>query len=148
MHRFVMLTVSCAVAIGSSFFAGAAAADDLFGANLVWLEVGEHRGMLLEPTKAAPDGSRPWVWYAPGYPSASNEWMLRQLLARGFYVLGVDVGESYGNPAGRQVYSDFYDHVVREYQLESEARLFAQSRGGLMLYNWKGYPLHSTNPHI
>jgi pimeloyl-ACP methyl ester carboxylesterase len=62
--------------------------------------------------------------------------VLRKLLDRGFYVCGVDVGESYGSPAGRKLYSEFHQHVVGVYKLEPKARLLAQSRGGLMLYNW------------
>ena len=85
------------------------------------------------------EGARPWVWYAPtigSHPNQSNEWVLRKLLDRGFYVCGINVGESYGSPAGRKVFSEFHQHVVREYKLEPKARLLAQSRGGLMLYNW------------
>ena len=47
-----------------------------------------------------------------------------------------NVGESSGNPAGRKGYSQFYDVIVDRYKLEPKARLLAQSRGGLMLYNW------------
>ena len=46
------------------------------------------------------------------------------------------MGESYGSPAGRKTFSEFHAHVVREHKLETKARLLAQSRGGLMLYNW------------
>src|SRR5205807_1914046 len=60
----------------------------------------------------------------------------RKLLERGFHVAGVNVGESYGSPAGRKGFSDFHRQIVRDYHLEPKARLLAQSRGGLMLYNW------------
>lgn len=46
------------------------------------------------------------------------------------------MGESYGSPAGRKVFSEFHQQVVNQFKLESKARLVAQSRGGLMLYNW------------
>src|SRR5262249_47733416 len=80
-----------------------------------------------------------WVWYAPtigSHPNQSNEWILRTLLERGFYVGGINVGESYGSPAGRRAFSEFHQHVVREFKLEVRPRLLAQSRGGLMMYNW------------
>jgi pimeloyl-ACP methyl ester carboxylesterase len=114
-------------------------ADEQYGVPRTRIAIGKHAGFLLQPPRPASDGTRPWVWYAPTigkYPNESNAWLLRQLLDRGFYVAGVDVGESYGSPAGRKVFTDFYHRVVRDYQLEPKARLLAQSRGGLMIYNW------------
>lgn len=103
------------------------------------IDIGKHKGFILQPEKPAADSTRPWVWYAPTigtHPNRSNEWVLKKLLDRGFFVCGVDVGESYGSPAGRKVFNEFHEHVIREYKLETKARLLAQSRGGLMLYNW------------
>ena len=114
-----------------------AAADEQYGVQRTIIEIGKHKGFILQPAKPAKE--RPWVWYAPtigSYPNQSNEWVLRKLLDSGFFVCGINVGESYGSPAGRKVYSDFHQHLVREYKLEPKARLLAQSRGGLMLYNW------------
>ena len=114
-------------------------AVEVYGGNRKAIEAGENKGFVLEPPKPGPEGSRPWVWYAPvlgNNPGAHTEWMLRQLIERGFYVVGVNVGESQGNPEGRRGYSRFYDQVVRDFKLEPKARLLAQSRGGLMLYNW------------
>ena len=112
---------------------------DQFGAQRTSIDLGKHKGFILQPKKPTAEGARPWVWYAPtigSHPNNSNEWVLRRLLDHGFHVCGVNVGESYGSPAGRKVFSEFHQHVVREYKLESQARLVAQSRGGLMLYNW------------
>ncbi len=116
-----------------------ATADEQYGANRTIIEIGKYKGFVLQPAKPAAEGARPWVWYAPtigSYPNQSNEWVLRKLLDLGFYVCGVNVGESHGSPAGRKAYTEFYQHVVREHKLEPKARLLAQSRGGLMLYNW------------
>ena len=59
-------------------------------------------------------GPRPWIWYAQtfvqpggGLPDASHSWMFEQWLNSGFAIGGVDVGESYGNPAGRAAFTDF-----------------------------------------
>jgi pimeloyl-ACP methyl ester carboxylesterase len=115
-----------------------------YGAKRHDIQLDKHKGFILHPEKPAADGSRPWVWYAPtigAYPNQSNEWVLRKLLDRGFYVAGIDVGESYGSPAGRKVYAEFHEHVVDEFKLDPQARLLAQSRGGLMLYSWAAeYP--------
>lgn len=110
-----------------------------YGAKRNTIDIGVHKGFILQPDKLAPDGSRPWVWYAPtigGHPNKSNEWILRKLLDNGFHVAGINVGESFGSPAGRKAFSEFHAHVVREYKLETKTRLLAQSRGGLMCYNW------------
>jgi hypothetical protein len=109
------------------------------GTKRTVIEIGPHKGFILQPIKPKTDGSKPWVWYAPtigGHPNKANDWVLGKLLDDGFHVAGINVGESYGSPAGRKVFSEFHAHVVREYKLDTKARLFAQSRGGLMLYNW------------
>lgn len=113
--------------------------QDVATVKRIAVEVGGHKGFVMEPPKPGPEGSRPWVWYAPvigPHPSRETDWMFRRLFDAGIYVVGVNVGESMGNPAGRKGYSAFYEHVVREFKLEPKARLLAQSRGGLMLYNW------------
>ena len=135
-----MSRLAFVVAVSLMLLAGrTGTAGEQYGAKRTIIEIGKHKGFILQPAKPAVDGARPWVWYAPtigSHPNKTNEWVLRKLLDRGFYVCGVNVGESYGSPAGRKVYSEFHQQVVREYKLEAKARLLAQSRGGLMLYNW------------
>jgi pimeloyl-ACP methyl ester carboxylesterase len=117
----------------------AGAPDGQYGARRTNIDIGKSRGFILQPTRLPADGTRPWVWYAPtigSYPNQSNEWVLRKLLDRGFHVCGVNVGESYGSPEGRQAYTEFHQLLVREYKLDARASLLAQSRGGLMLYSW------------
>ncbi|MBN2581835.1 MAG: prolyl oligopeptidase family serine peptidase [Planctomycetes bacterium] len=100
-----------------------------------------HGAFVIQPETPA-DG-RPWVWYAPTFvagdrplPKPLHEWYLRPLLEAGFAVAGVDVGESWGSPAGRTGFNEFYNIVVRQFGLSPKACLMPQSRGGLMLYNW------------
>ncbi len=114
-------------------------AADVYGGIRYEVDLGDIRGFVLAPPTPGPEGKRPWIWYAPvlgNNPGKQTEWMLRQLFEKGYYVVGVNVGESQGNPAGRRGYSDFYKKIVPEFKLEPKARLLAQSRGGLMLYNW------------
>jgi dipeptidyl aminopeptidase/acylaminoacyl peptidase len=117
------------------------AADDASPAPLprIAIKIGEHNGFIIKPSNPAADGSKPWLWYAPtigGHPNLTNEWVFRPLVERGFAICGVDVGESYGSPAGRKIFSDFYTHVRKEYGLDAKVSFLAQSRGGLMIYNW------------
>lgn len=62
--------------------------------------------------------------------------MFRQFLEKGIAIAGVDVGESYGNPAGRKVLTALWEKLRKDYGLAERACLMPQSRGGLMLYNW------------
>lgn len=99
-----------------------------------------NKGFIIIANKAALDGSKPWVWFAPtfynNFPCKLHDWMFNQLLANGFAICGVDVGESFGSPHGRKIYSDFYEYVISKYRLNPQACFIAQSRGGLMAYNW------------
>lgn len=81
----------------------------------------------------------PWVWYAPtlnGLPSQAEKWMFERFLDSGIAIAGIDVGESYGSPNGRNTYTEFYDYLVTSREFGKKPCLLARSRGGLMLYNW------------
>ena len=92
--------------------------------------------ILPEKPKAGPI---PWVLYAPtlrGLPGGAEKWMFERFLKAGIAIAGVDVGESYGSPKGRAVYSALHEHLVAKRGLAKQACLLARSRGGLMLYCW------------
>ena len=93
---------------------------------------------LIAPATPPPGGPLPWVWYAPTLPGLPLEekWMIEQFLAAGVAVAGIDVGESFGSPAGRALYAALYDELVNRRGLSAAPALLARSRGGLMLYNW------------
>ena len=93
---------------------------------------------LILPEKPKP-GPIPWVLYAPtlrGLPGGAEKWMFERFLKAGIAIAGVDVGESYGSPKGRAVYSSLHEHLVTKRGLSKQACLLARSRGGLMLYCW------------
>lgn len=111
-------------------------------------EINGHSAFLCtSPQPATPARAhRPWVFYAPtfssdkwatrGLPGIEEKWMFDQFVAAGISVAGIDVGESYGNPAGRALFTALYDELVRRRNFSAKAALLARSRGGLMLYNW------------
>jgi len=102
-------------------------------------EIKGHIAFLILPGNTAPGKSIPWVWYAPtlpGLPGSSENWMFEQFLEAGVAIAGIDVGESYGNPEGRRIYSALYEELTNKRGLSKKACLLARSRGGLMLYNW------------
>lgn len=116
--------------------------DDLLAcanANRHEFTVGAHPCFLLEPHTRSP-AHKPWVWYAPTFiprlPKALHHFYLSHLLDAGIHVAGIDAGESWGNPTGRTAFSRFHEHMTSHLGMESRACLLAQSRGGLMHYNW------------
>jgi len=81
---------------------------------------------------------RRWVWYAPALPTLPGPeegWMFAQLLAAGIAIAGIEVGESYGSPRGRRLFSALHAALVRRGYSQRPV-LLARSRGGLMHYNW------------
>jgi len=103
-----------------------------------FFEVSECPAFLIRPKEKPGTLPIPWVWYAPviGHPNASHAWMLRQWLARGIGMAGVDVGESFGSPRGRKVFTVLWETLTTRYGMSERPCLLPQSRGGLMLYNW------------
>lgn len=96
-----------------------------------------HAAFLILP--AHPANPVPWVWYAPtlpGLPGKEEKWMFERFTNAGVAIAGIDVGESYGSPRGREIFTAFYDELVHHRGLSEQPCLLARSRGGLMLYNW------------
>jgi len=107
-----------------------------YGSPRASIVVDGHRGFVLQPSH--PKADHPWVWFAPvlnGEPNEHHTFLFRALLAQGIAVAGVDVGESYGSPKGRELFSEFYTKAV-QMGLSRSPCLLAQSRGALMLFNW------------
>jgi pimeloyl-ACP methyl ester carboxylesterase len=107
--------------------------------------VSEKPAFLLRASASAGTVARPWVWYAPtlpDLPGRAEQWLFERLLAAGVGIAGVNVGESYGNAAGRAVYSALHDEMVRRGYGTCPV-LLGRSRGGLMLLSWAAdHPRH------
>ncbi len=68
--------------------------------------VESHTAFLILPDQRLPNQPIPWVWYAPtlpGLPAVEEKWMFDKFFAAGIAIAGIDVGESYGSPAGRLI---------------------------------------------
>ena len=101
--------------------------------------VKEHTAFIILPAQKISTNTIPWVWWAPtlhGLPANDHKWMFQKFLDAGMAIAGIDVGESYGSPNGRALFSSFYEELVQKRQFSRRPCLLAQSRGGLMLYNW------------
>lgn len=100
------------------------------------LKIGLSNAFIIHPEK----GDGRWLWYGPTFigscPADIHAWLFERILSNGIAIAGIDVGESYGNKAGREIFNRFYSYLTENYQLQPKAILLAQSRGALMLYNW------------
>jgi pimeloyl-ACP methyl ester carboxylesterase len=98
------------------------------------------RSAFLISSPHAPSGKpKPWVWYAPTlppYPGPEEKWLIAQLLAAGIAVAGIDVGESYGSPAGRALFTALYTELTTARGYSAQPVLLGRSRGGLQLLSW------------
>ena len=71
----------------------------------VWWAI---RRSLFCPKDKKETEAMPWVWYAPtlpGLPGPEEKWMFQKFLDAGIAIAGIDVGESFGSPSGRAIYS-------------------------------------------
>lgn len=123
-----------------SALAGESTESTQFDAKRLDFTVGGASGFVIVPPALKEETGHPWLWYAPTFighlPDPSHGFYVKPLLDAGFFVAGVDVGESFGSPTGTAAYQAFYEHVVASYHLSAKPVLLPQSRGGLMLYNW------------
>jgi dipeptidyl aminopeptidase/acylaminoacyl peptidase len=105
-------------------------------------KVENHEAWLIpvsNPVKE-PTQRQPWVFFAHtlrgGNPRPVHAGLFKILTDKGIAVAGIDVGESFGNPAGRKVFTALYKELVQRRHFAERPCLLAQSRGGLQLYNW------------
>lgn len=102
-------------------------------------EVAGRPAFVMLPAKELRKTPQPWIWYfptLPGYPDEHEKWMDEQFVAAGIAVAGIDVGESYGSPAGNKVFDQFYNEMVQQRGYKAKPCLLGRSRGGLMASSW------------
>lgn len=94
---------------------------------------------LISPTQKPAMDRTPWVWYAPtlpNLPGPEEQWMFERFLQSGIAIAGIDVGESYGSPAGHKLYSALYRELTERRNHALKPVLLGRSRGGLMTLAW------------
>lgn len=85
------------------------------------------------------DKATPWVWYAPtlpGLPGTEERWMFERFLKAGIAIAGIDVGESFGSPDGRKLFTALHTELTTKRGFSSKPVLLGRSRGGLMTLGW------------
>ncbi len=93
--------------------------------------------MLPPPSKRRTP--QPWILYAPTlppYPDANEKWMHEQFVNGGIAVAGIDVGEAYGSPKGRDLFSSLYRELTEKRGFAPRPCLLGRSRGGLWVTSW------------
>lgn len=98
-----------------------------------------HTAFII-PGKAVETGKpKPWVWYAPtlpNLPGPEERWMFENFRDAGIAVAGIDVGESYGSPEGRELFSQLHAEMSGKRGYSGRPVLLGRSRGGLMTLSW------------
>ncbi len=135
-RSFITLAVAaCALAQFSSH----AIAKDLPLPGEVFT-VNGRPAFIVPPAVPPPDGKpTPWVWYAPTLaklPAREEAWMFERFTRAGVAVAGIDVGESYGSPDGRALFSALYTELTTKRGFAPKMVLLGRSRGGLMTLCW------------
>lgn len=101
--------------------------------------VARRTAFLIPGKKDTVGGGKPWVWYAPTLPRLpGNEerWMFERFRDAGIAIAGIDVGESFGSPAGRALFTDFHREMTKKRGYSAKPVLLGRSRGGLMTLSW------------
>ena len=136
------LQTGLALAVAATYLlatGAAGAADNLARFRRREFKIDGRAAFIIAPAKKR-TAPTPWVLYAPtlgrSLPGGAEHWMFAQFLDAGIAIAGVDVGESYGSPAGRATYTALYKHLTTRHRFAPKACLLARSRGGLMLYCW------------
>jgi dipeptidyl aminopeptidase/acylaminoacyl peptidase len=94
--------------------------------------------VLLPPEKDRRK-PQPWILYAPtlpAYPDEHEKWMHEQFLTAGVAVAGIDVGEAYGSPQGRELFTALYQELTKNRGFADRPCLLGRSRGGLWVTSW------------
>jgi pimeloyl-ACP methyl ester carboxylesterase len=103
------------------------------------LTVAGRPAFIFLPPEGKRNSPQPWVMYAPtlpGYPDSHEKWMHERFLEAGIAVAGVDVGEAYGSPKGREGLTALYRELTGTRRFAARPVLLGRSRGGLWVTSW------------
>lgn len=124
------------VGLGS---ACAEAAAPFPGAKSEWrgfdrydFEVDGRKALVVLPKE--PAAGKPWIWRAEFFDHRPEADVA--LVAKGFHLVYIDVGNTFGCPDAMTHWSAFYKLLTEQYGLSKKPALEGLSRGGLYVYNW------------
>ena len=105
-----------------------------------------HPAFVFLPPAHQRSTPQPWIFYAPTlppYPDEAERWMHQQFLDAGIAVAGIDVGEAYGSPTGREIYQAFYQELTIRRGFASKPCVLGRSRGGLLSGQLGEWPIRT-----
>lgn len=88
--------------------------------------------VVVTPKQVAP--GRPWIWRAEFFDHRPEADLA--LLSRGFHLVYLDVGNTFGCPDAMKHWDVLYRLLTETYAFSREVALEGLSRGGLCCYNW------------
>ena len=88
--------------------------------------------IVVAPKAALP--GRPWVWRAEFFDAFPQ--IDLALLAKGFHLAYMNVGNTFGCPSAMAHFDRFYETLTGQYGLAAKPVLEGLSRGGLYVYAW------------
>jgi dipeptidyl aminopeptidase/acylaminoacyl peptidase len=94
---------------------------------------------ILPPPEEKRTKPQPWIMYAPTlppYPDNAEKWMHEQFTSAGIAVAGIDIGEAYGSPQGRELFTALYNELTQKRGFAAKCCLLGRSRGGLWVTSW------------
>jgi pimeloyl-ACP methyl ester carboxylesterase/lysophospholipase L1-like esterase len=92
----------------------------------------DHAAKVVFPKEA--NGDKHWIWRARFWGHEPQTDIA--LLDLGFHLVYVDVADLFGCPEAVDIWNDFYQFLLEEYDLNRKTVLEGFSRGGLIIYNW------------
>lgn len=101
--------------------------------------VAQHPVFIMMPPAEKRQKPQPWILYAPTlaqYPDQHETWMHEQFVAAGVAVAGINAGEAYGSPRGRELFTALYRELTEKRGFAAKPCLFGRSRGGLWVSSW------------
>jgi len=90
------------------------------------------KALVVTPRTAAP--GLPWIWRAEFFDHRPE--LDLALLGRGFHLVFIEVGNTFGAPSAMKHWDACYGELTRRYGLSPKPVLEGLSRGGLYIYNW------------
>jgi len=108
------------------------ASSDYHGFARYDFDVDGCKALVVAPKEPAPH--HPWIWRAEFFDHRPE--LDLALLSKGFHLVFIDVGNTFGAPSAMKHWDVFYAELTRKYRLSPKPVLEGLSRGGLYIYNW------------